>query len=287
MESILKVLEEKASVDRDCVVVLDVDDTLWEGDCDGTYGPPFAFESPGALRDCRPFKLFPEVVDIITAVEMLAKKSKGEKTVRLAVASRTMMPPWCREALNLFCTKAGTPFSKLIGCMEMYESRKTRHLKAIREKMSVKSWSDMIFFDNEGRNISDTRTLGYEAEGDQRIQTEIKKGKYWDAETVVSDGREFVTVVHTPDGLNFRTFLAGLEVWARRQEERELHSAGVGPGDAERAVAVSGLRKQSNGNITQGEKAKEAKGKSNDKQKQGRRLSKETSAAAVDEAKGA
>lgn len=74
-------------------------------------------------------RLFKDVLAIFTWLEF--------KKVSIAVASRTMQPPWAEKALWVFKTTSGTPFRQLIEASECYEDCKQRHLKAICKKLKV------------------------------------------------------------------------------------------------------------------------------------------------------
>lgn len=73
----------------------------------------------------------------------------------IAVASRTTYPKGADSALKLF------EFDKYISYREIYPGCKLQHFKSLAEKTAF-SFHDMLFFDDEPRNIRDVSKLGVE-----------------------------------------------------------------------------------------------------------------------------
>ena len=132
------------------LIVFDLDFTLW--DCGGTWcdhtNPPF-YKQNGIIRDedQRKILLFPEVRLILEELH--------EKKVLLGVASRTGAPDWADELMQLFDIK------KYFEYFEIYPGSKTNHFKSLQEKSGL-AYRDMIFFDDEYRNIEEVSKLGVE-----------------------------------------------------------------------------------------------------------------------------
>lgn len=151
------------------LVVFDLDFTLW--DCGGTYCdctfPPYArkgrdiCDSDGSI-----IRLFNDVPDILA-------KLKNDN-VRMAVASRTTAPHQARELMQLL------DIDRYFEILEIYPDSKTTHFHRIAEKSGV-SFQNMLFFDDEYRNIDEVGELG-------------------------------VNVVHVNHGLTRKLFESGIEL---------------------------------------------------------------------------
>lgn len=133
------------------LIVFDLDFTLW--DCGGTWcdhtNPPYYKEDGIILdEDQRRIKLYPDVMDILNHLH--------DKNVLLAIASRTGAPDWADELMQLFDIK------KYFDHFEIYPGSKLNHFRALHEKTGI-SYRDMIFFDDEYRNIEEVSRLGVEA----------------------------------------------------------------------------------------------------------------------------
>lgn len=87
------------------------------------------------------------------SLEVLAHWSKK---CEIAVASRTSYPEGAESLLKLF------GFDKYIKYREIYPGNKQTHFSRLREQ-STYSASEMLFFDDESRNIRDIRNFGVES----------------------------------------------------------------------------------------------------------------------------
>jgi magnesium-dependent phosphatase 1 len=131
--------------------VFDLDFTLW--DCGGTWcdctSPPY-WREKGSVVDSagRSISLYPHVPGI------LQKLKKDDH--KLAAASRTHEPDWARELLHLL------GISDLFDWKEIYPGPKIPHFKNLKEKSGI-PYDQMIFFDDEMRNIYDISRLGVHA----------------------------------------------------------------------------------------------------------------------------
>lgn len=90
---------------------------------------------------------YPEALEIL---EHWSKKCD------IAVASRTSYPEGAESLLNLF------GFDKYIKYREIYPGCKHTHFLSLKNK-STFEYSEMLFFDDEQRNIKDLRRLGVES----------------------------------------------------------------------------------------------------------------------------
>lgn len=89
---------------------------------------------------------YPEVLEIL---EIWSKRCE------IAVASRTSYPPGAESLLNLF------GFDKYIKYKEIYPGCKHAHFKSLKNRSNF-DYSEMLFFDDEPRNIRDLRKFGVE-----------------------------------------------------------------------------------------------------------------------------
>ena len=130
------------------LVVFDLDFTLW--DAAGTWcdhlSPPFKIRS-GRIFDSRgsELKLYPGTIDILEELKY--------EHFDLGIASRTNEPDWARELLDLLNVR------DYFGYEEIYPGSKVTHFKRLRNKSGL-NYEDMIFFDDEQRNITEVGDLG-------------------------------------------------------------------------------------------------------------------------------
>lgn len=130
------------------LVVFDLDFTLW--DCGGTWcdclTPPF-LASKGFVEDARgaPIRLYADVPGILEECD--------RRGLPMALASRTNEPGWARELLGLLGIQERFAFS------EIYPSSKRRHFQALRSASGL-DYHEMLFFDDEQRNITECSSIG-------------------------------------------------------------------------------------------------------------------------------
>ena len=130
------------------LVVFDLDFTLWDAAgtwCDHLY-PPFKIRS-GRIFDSRgsELKLYPGTIDILEELKY--------EHFDLGIASRTNEPDWARELLDLLNVRDYFRYE------EIYPGSKVTHFKRLRNKSGL-NYEDMIFFDDEQRNITEVGDLG-------------------------------------------------------------------------------------------------------------------------------
>lgn len=131
--------------------VFDLDFTLWNAGntwCDHLT-PPFS-KHQNRVVDANGdiVRLYSDVPEIL---QYLSRKS-----ITLAVASRTYEPSWARKLLDLLDIR------KYFFHQEIYPSSKIRHFFALQKATGL-DFSEMIFFDDEQRNIKDVERLGVQA----------------------------------------------------------------------------------------------------------------------------
>ena len=131
------------------LVVFDLDFTLW--DCGGRWidhtSPPFRADANGTIRDRegRRFFLYPDVPDLLDDLESMG--------CVLGLASRTGEPAWAREVLELMGVRDRFDFE------EIYPGSKVQHFRSLAGATGF-SHHEMLFFDDEQRNIAEVSQLG-------------------------------------------------------------------------------------------------------------------------------
>lgn len=143
------------------LIVFDLDFTLWNAGgtwCDHT-NPPFRKVNEHVEDSLgRQITLYPEVRKIL---EKLRNDS-----ILMAIASRTGEPSWAKQLLELF--KIDDYFTY----KEIYPGSKVKHFNRLKNASNIQ-FEDMIFFDDEMRNISEVGALGVEA-------VYVKNGVNWE-----------------------------------------------------------------------------------------------------------
>ena len=151
--------------------VFDLDYTLWSAYIDCTGGPPYQLLPPSTASDTvldrhgHPISLYSNARSILKTLH--AHKCK------IGVASRSETPGWARQVLRLMFDK------ELIAedTVEIYPTSKVKHFKAFRKNTGV-DYSEMLFFDDENRNVVQVEKLGVKSRYVERGITidEISEG---------------------------------------------------------------------------------------------------------------
>ncbi|XP_074221830.1 magnesium-dependent phosphatase 1 isoform X2 [Camelus bactrianus] len=131
------------------LAVFDLDYTLWPFWVDTHVDPPFHKRSDGTVRDRRgqTVRLYPEVPEVLERLQGLG--------VPVAAASRTGEVEGANQLLELF------DLVRYFVHREIYPGSKITHFERLQRKTGV-PLSQMIFFDDERRNIVDVSKLGTE-----------------------------------------------------------------------------------------------------------------------------
>lgn len=130
------------------IFVFDLDFTLWDAGgtwCDAT-NPPY-FRKNGKLLDQSGnwIRLYPDVIKILNLL-----KTKNRYIV---AASRTFEPEWAQDLIHLL------DINKYFDLKEIYPGSKVQHFQQIQNYFNI-PYSEMIFFDDEYRNIEEVGRLG-------------------------------------------------------------------------------------------------------------------------------
>ncbi|MBD5781150.1 magnesium-dependent phosphatase-1 [Pelagicoccus sp. NFK12] len=130
------------------LVVFDLDFTLWDAGgvwCD-CLQPPFSLRD-GKVRDASGavVRVYEEIPPSLRALSAAG--------FELGIASRTTQPSWARSLLDLL---------KLRDCFafeEIYPSSKVRHFAELKAASGY-DYGEMLFFDDELRNVEEVGELG-------------------------------------------------------------------------------------------------------------------------------
>jgi len=135
------------------LIVFDLDLTLWHCGpllwCDQLMPPLGRTASGQIVAACRTeVRLYPEVPELLAGLAAAGHS--------LALASRTSAPEIARRLLDLFGIAGHFPHQQI------YPGDKSAHFQALQRETGV-SYADMIFFDDEPRNIESVARLGVAA----------------------------------------------------------------------------------------------------------------------------
>jgi len=132
--------------------VFDLDFTIWDAGgtwCDCTT-PPYrrvnGYVEDGFGREIRLYEDVPEILRILK-----------ENNIPVAVASRTHAPGVANELLELF------KIDRFFDWFEIYPGSKLGHFSKIQRNSGI-SYNNMVFFDDEMRNIREISGLGVTCE---------------------------------------------------------------------------------------------------------------------------
>ncbi|XP_020286307.1 magnesium-dependent phosphatase 1-like [Pseudomyrmex gracilis] len=132
------------------VIVFDLDYTLWPFWVDTHVDPPFKKGSHDKIVDAhgKTVQYYTDVPDIL--------KQLSEEGYELGVASRTSEIKGANQLLDLF------GWRKYFKYIEIFPGSKVTHFFNIQKNSQI-DFKDMIFFDDESRNIVEVGKLGVHA----------------------------------------------------------------------------------------------------------------------------
>ncbi|XP_044521148.1 magnesium-dependent phosphatase 1-like [Gracilinanus agilis] len=153
------------------LAVFDLDYTLWPFWVDTHVEPPFHKSRDGSVRDSNEkiVRLYPEVPNVLEHLHGLG--------VTMAAASRTSEIRGANQLLEIF------DLTRYFAHKEIYPGCKVTHFERLQQKSGI-PYSEMIFFDDEKRNIIDVSKLG-------------------------------VTCIHVQSEMSLHTLTKGLETFAK------------------------------------------------------------------------
>lgn len=137
------------------LVVFDLDDTLWT---------PELYMMNGPFRKDKLTKKVFDQYNTEIRIHSGAKKVLRElylkhPHIKIGVASRTDYPDWAEECLDLLEIDNGVKLNQIVHYKEIYPGDKKTHFRALQKKSKLE-FKEMVFFDNENRNIVSVGQLG-------------------------------------------------------------------------------------------------------------------------------
>ncbi|KAG5883830.1 hypothetical protein JTB14_033751 [Gonioctena quinquepunctata] len=148
------------------LIVFDLDYTLWPFWVDTHVSPPFKKGSNGTITDSAGTRItcYPHVPEVL--------KNLYEEGYTMAIASRTTELKGACQLIQLF------GWEKYFRHKEIFPGGKVTHFNNIKSQSGVE-FDDMIFFDDEQRNIRDISELGVVSilVKDGVSKAEIEEGK--------------------------------------------------------------------------------------------------------------
>ncbi|KAI4502741.1 hypothetical protein M0802_001785 [Mischocyttarus mexicanus] len=129
------------------IIVFDLDYTLWPFWVDTHVTLPFTKSKKNEIVDAngKIVRYYKDVPDILNKLLV--------EGYELGIASRTSEIKGAKQLLNLF------DWEKYFKYKEIYPNVKTAHFSQIK-KLSNVEYKDMLFFDDEQRNITDLKKIG-------------------------------------------------------------------------------------------------------------------------------
>ncbi|XP_076756101.1 magnesium-dependent phosphatase 1 isoform X1 [Xylocopa sonorina] len=128
------------------ILVFDLDYTLWPFWVDTHVTPPFKKKGSDVVDSHgQVIKYYKEVPDVL--------KHLSEEGYELGIASRTSEIQGAKQLLDLF------NWSRYFKYKEIYPGCKVTHFSKIQKASGI-DYKNMIFFDDEHRNIVDVGKLG-------------------------------------------------------------------------------------------------------------------------------
>ncbi|XP_006812625.1 magnesium-dependent phosphatase 1-like [Saccoglossus kowalevskii] len=129
------------------LIVFDLDETLWPFWVDTHFDPPFQKTSDGKVVDSNN-----DVMRIHKDVPAILKQIQ-DREIQIAAASRTDYPTGAKTLLKLY------DIDQYFNYKEIYPGCKRKHFEKFHKASGV-AYEDMLFFDDEARNIRDISKIG-------------------------------------------------------------------------------------------------------------------------------
>lgn len=168
------------------LIAIDLDYTFWRAFIDSTNGGPFTYDTESrVVLDKKKWEVeaFPHARSLLQAFREV--KALGVD-IRLALASRTEEPVWAHEVIQIFqIDDEGRSLRDYAHGIEIYPTSKDKHFQQLSKKLKV-DYQDMLFFDDELRNIHQVSQMG-------------------------------VVSIHCEDGLSLAALEQGLNRWRQQQ----------------------------------------------------------------------
>ena len=142
------------------LIAFDLDGTVWSPDMYELWssgGAPFKKISSKKLVDRGGTTV--KLIGVIGEILHELHTDDRWDTTKVAWVSCTDEPSWADECLNKFDTTGGTPLIETAHSSQIFKSNKQVHFKKLQVEFGF-DFSEMLFFDNEYRNIETVSKLG-------------------------------------------------------------------------------------------------------------------------------
>jgi magnesium-dependent phosphatase 1 len=143
------------------LIAFDLDGTIWSPDMYelwGGGGAPFSYAKNGRdLVDRRGTNVI--ILGISDVVLHELKNNENFSEIKVAWVSCTDEPDWADECLRKFKTSGGSSFKSCADSSQIFQSNKQRHFEYLKKEFPNIEYNEMLFFDNEYRNIVNVSKL--------------------------------------------------------------------------------------------------------------------------------
>lgn len=148
------------------LVAFDLDGTVWSPDMYELWGggSPFTVVNDGThqLRDRSGQNV--RLLGVIGQILHDLRHDPSWEGTICAVVSCTDEPRWADECLHKFVTTPGKePLITCFDSLQIFKANKKQHFQRLKKEFPNIDYSEMIFFDNEHYNITNTQPLGVHA----------------------------------------------------------------------------------------------------------------------------
>lgn len=145
------------------LAVFDLDTTIWYPEMYQLYHPVQKITCPSTKKPKimdgakQEVNIFNGACHALCHIKELNKDYGMD--IEVAVASRTDEPEWAHTCMEWLQIKNEMTLKEIIDHVEIEETDKKHHFRNLKKKTNL-DYEEMVFFDNEWRNIRSVRELG-------------------------------------------------------------------------------------------------------------------------------
>jgi magnesium-dependent phosphatase 1 len=138
-------------------IVFDLDYTLWPFNVDSHLIPPFRFgakDNDTEIYDHakRKINLYEDIALILKTLK--SHSFKDDQAYYMAIASRSSTTDLALQLIEMF------KLQELFDSVQIYTGTKLKHLKNIKAELKLASFNEILFFDDNKSNLTQTESLG-------------------------------------------------------------------------------------------------------------------------------